>query len=139
MNRQRVLASITLATAAGLMLTACSVDMLIWGAEGARVIQITEEVIQDAAAGEPTPRACPDAAADFGVREQWIGLSAGEPERLQGDFWEDQQALGATWAINLEGRTDALTQEAETPSDVFYSEVDDELCIVDIEWGTVIF
>lgn len=137
MKRFRTVAGLSLLGGAATVLTACSIDTVIWGAEGARVIQVTEEVIQEVTAGELDPRKCVDSTADFGDPQQWTGLSAGEPGRLQGDFWDEQQALGATWSINLEGLQPR--DGAELPSDVFYREIDDELCIVDIVWSTVTF
>ena len=138
MNRYRVLASIALGAGAGLLLTACSVDTLIWGADGAHVIATTDQVVQDVLAGDPGSRTCADSQTDFREPKRWEGLSAGEPERITGEFWDDQQALGATWTINLEG-LDTTTAEngGQYPSYVFYSEVDDDLCVIDVEWGTV--
>ncbi|MFD1339373.1 hypothetical protein [Microbacterium lemovicicum] len=59
---------------------------------------------------------------------------------MTGDSWQQQRSLGAEWTINLEG-LDTTTAEngGSYPSDVFFGETNGELCVVDIEWGTVSF
>lgn len=140
MNHARVIAGLGVAVAVGLTLTGCSIDTVIWGPEGARVIGMTDRVVQDVVAGTTSPHACSDSEADFGEPQRWVGLSGGEPERLNGSFWQEQQSLGATWTINLEG-LDTTTAEngGSYPSYVFFRETGDDLCVIDIEWGTVTF
>lgn len=139
MGLARVAAIVTIA-ATGAVLTGCSVDTMIWGSEGAQVIEVTDQIVQEVVAGADSPRACALSSPEFGDPERWFGLSGGEPERLTGDFWKQQRSLGAEWAINLEG-LDTTTAEngGSYPSYVFFSETNGELCVVDVEWGTVSF
>jgi hypothetical protein len=118
-------------------LTGCSPDLLIWGPDGARVIDTTERLIDAAASEDDEPLACPDSEADFGEPPDWRGLSAGEPERIS-DFWEDQADLGATWSINLEGSASGSKPGTTQPGDVFYLDEDGALCVIDIAWATIV-
>lgn len=138
--RSAVIAAIAALAMTGALCTGCSVDTVIWGAEGARVIALADDVVDQVIAGAESPRACPLSSPEFGEPQRWLGLSGGEPERLAGDFWKDQRSLGAVWTINLEG-LDSTTAEngGRYPSYVFFAETDDDLCVIDIEWGTVTF
>ncbi|MFV0428830.1 MAG: hypothetical protein ACK5KO_05355 [Arachnia sp.] len=81
----RFLRGVGIVTLAGILLSAlaaCSVDTVIWGADGAKVIETTEHLIQAAAAGEGEDIACVDSNIDFGTPGDWEGLAAGEPERF---------------------------------------------------------
>lgn len=119
------------------MLTGCSAaDLIIWGPEGASVIQTTEHLIEAAAAAEADALACEDSAAEYREPENWSNLSAGEPERISG-FWQAQADLGATWSINLEAAHVGVGDSI--PGDVFYREDGGKLCVVDIAWSTVEF
>lgn len=40
------------------VLTGCSVDTLIWGSDGARVIQTTEKLVSDLSSGETSEVVC---------------------------------------------------------------------------------
>ena len=42
-----------------------------------------------------------------------------------------------TWSINLSLPASRVIAGAQYPGDVFYPEVDGELCLVDIAWWTV--
>lgn len=119
-------------------LTGCAgvVDLLIWGPDGARVIDTTELLVATSLEGEDTPLACTDSDADFGDPADWQGLSAGEPERIS-EFWKEQAALGATWSINLEGTAPDVEPGDTQPGDVFYREDGGELCVIDIVWVTI--
>ena len=119
-------------------LTGCSMDTVIWGSDGAHVIETTEELIRAAASGEHDALACADAAADFGQPQDWNGLAAGEPEQFHADYWEEQAALDPAWNINLELGADGATSDRVFPGDVFYRETDDGLCVLDIVWSTVV-
>ena len=64
------------------VLTGCSVDTLIWGSEGAKVIQMTEKLVSDLALGEASEIVCMISVADLGEPSDWLGLSAVEPEKV---------------------------------------------------------
>jgi hypothetical protein len=132
-HRRAAAAAIALLAVA---LTGCSPDLLIWGPDGARVIDTTEQAIAAASADDMTAFACADSAADFGEPEDWRGLSAGEPEGFTADYWPDQAALEPDWSINLEMGGSAEDGRV-FPGDLFFRDADDGLCIVDIAWWTV--
>ena len=119
------------------LLTGCSVDAMIWGSDGAQVIQTTESLVRALAAGETSDLICADSAADLGAASDWAGLSAGEPEKFVGDYWEEQASLDPQWSINLEGLVDGATPGREYPGDVFYRESDEGLCVIDVAWWTL--
>ena len=48
------------------VLTGCSVDTLIWGSDGAKVIQMTEKLVSDLALGEASEIVCMISVADLG-------------------------------------------------------------------------
>jgi hypothetical protein len=120
------------------LLTGCSVDAMIWGNDGAHVIQTTERLVHDLAAGKTPDAICADSAADLGAASDWAGLSAGEPEKFVADYWDEQAALAPQWSINLEGLVDGATPGREYPGDVFYRETDDGLCVIDVAWWTLV-
>lgn len=119
-------------------LAGCSADTLIWGADGARVISTTEQLVQLAKDGEGDRLACPGAVADFGGADDWEALSAGEPERFHADYWPEQEALDPVWNINLELGGDSAEPGLVFPGDVFYRETDAGLCVIDVAWSTVL-
>ncbi|RLQ84446.1 hypothetical protein D9V28_09670 [Mycetocola zhadangensis] len=120
-------------------LTGCSVvDTVIWGPDGSRVIDTTERVIRAAATGDEDTLTCGDAEPKFGKSQDWTGLSAGEPERFHAEYWEDQEPLDPAWNINLEVGPEGVAIGEVFPSDVFYRETGDGLCVVDIVWATVV-
>ncbi len=124
------------AAALALSLTGCSLDTVIWGADGAAVINATDAVISAAAAGEAETLACEDGVADFGQPGDWEGLEPGEPEKFTGTFWEDQAALEPDWSINLE--MGVPEEGSSVPGDLFFRDTDDGLCVVDLVWATVV-
>ena len=119
-------------------LTGCSIDSVIWGQDGARVIQTTEELVEAMADGSPTDLICEGSAAELGEPSDWVGLSAGEPERFFADYWDEQVPLDPQWNINLEGLPDGLTAGSTFPGDIFYREADEGLCVIDIAWSTLV-
>lgn len=119
-------------------LSGCSIDSLIWGPDGARVIQTTEVLIDALADGKSTGLICPDSPADLGEPSDWAGLSAGEPERFFADYWDEQVPLDPQWSINLEGLPEGLTPGSTFPGDIFYRETGDGLCVIDIAWSTLV-
>lgn len=127
------------ATAASLvvLLSGCSLDTVIWGADGAGVIQTTEGLIEAAASGDADSFVC--AGHDPELREpaNWEGLSAEEPERFVAEYWPDQAELDPDWSINLSLAQKRVVAGEEFPGDVFYQEADDGLCLVDVAWWTV--
>ncbi|HEY9310639.1 MAG TPA: hypothetical protein VIP82_22795 [Microbacterium sp.] len=119
-------------------LTGCSMDSVIWGPDGAGVIQTTEELIDAMAGGSPTDLICADSEAELGGPIDWLGLSAGEPEQFSAEYWEEQAPLDPQWNINLEGPPEGLTPGSTFPGDVFYRETEDGLCVIDIAWSTLV-
>ncbi|XTR51307.1 hypothetical protein ACOM2C_13755 [Pseudarthrobacter sp. So.54] len=120
-----------------MLLAGCSIDTLIWGRDGSKVIEATEKLIADLAAGEPSDLVCDGSTADFGKPSDWSSLSAGEPEKFTGTYWKDQAALNPKWSINLEGLPEGATSGTTYPGDVFFRETDDELCVIDVAWATL--
>jgi hypothetical protein len=120
------------------LLTGCSVDTLIWGSDGAQVIQTTEKLVSDLASGETSDIVCMDSVADLGRPSDWSGLSAGEPEEFVAEYWDDQAALDPQWNINLEGLPEGAAPGSHYPGDVFYRETDDGLCVIDVAWSTLV-
>jgi hypothetical protein len=119
------------------LLTGCSVDSLVWGSDGAKVIEATEKLIAELAAGETSDLVCADSTADFGEPNDWSSLSAGEPEKFTGKYWKDQAGLNPKWSINLEGLPDGASPGTTFPGDVFFRETDGELCVIDVAWATL--
>ncbi|MCP2031415.1 hypothetical protein L1277_001506 [Okibacterium sp. HSC-33S16] len=137
MNRVSRALSLGAAGALIVLLSGCSMDALIWGGDGARVIDTTEHLIEAVATGEGTDLMCADGVADLGHPEDWEGLSAGEPERFHAEYWQEQVAADPSWNINLEGSIDGLTPGQNVPSDVFLRETEGGLCVTDVEWATI--
>lgn len=119
------------------LLTGCSMDSVIWGSDGSRVIETTEKLIADLAAGETSDLVCDESTANFGNPGDWSSLSPGEPEKFTGKYWKDQAALNPTWSINLEGLPEGATSGDTYPGDVFYRETDGRLCVIDVAWATL--
>lgn len=134
----RRVGALSAALALTLALAGCSVDTLIWGPDGAGVIQATEELIDAAAAGDADDLVCPGRELDLGDRERWEGLSAEEPERFVEGHWDEYAALDPAWSINLSLPAERVASGEEFPGDVFYRETDEGLCLVGIAWSTVI-
>lgn len=110
---------------------------MLWGREGARVIDTTEQLVAAASSGEQDAFACEDLAADFGDASLWDGLGAGEPEQFSPETSVDRPGLDATWRINLEGSGIGETSATDVPTDVFYRETEIGLCVADVMWQTV--
>lgn len=119
------------------VLTGCSLDTVIWGPDGAAVIDQTDRLIRAVSAGEGAPFLCEGASVDLRAPEHWKGLAAGEPEGFRADHWRDQAALSPTWSINLESGSATIVEGKVLPSDVFYRKTDAGLCVVDVVWATV--
>ena len=120
------------------LLTGCSIDTLIWGGDGAQVIQTTEKLVSDLASGETSDIVCTDSVADLGTPSDWSGLSAGEPEKFKPQYWDNQVALDPQWSINLEGLPEDAVPGIHYPGDVFYRETDEGLCVIDVAWSTLV-
>lgn len=138
MNRARGAAFAFITLVLSVALTGCSVDSVIWGADGARVIETTEELIDAMADDGSTDLACADSVAELGHPSDWVGLSAGEPEHFFADYWDEQAPLDPQWNINLEGLPEGLAPGSAFPGDVFYRETDEGLCVIDIAWSTLV-
>ena len=119
-------------------LTGCSTDVLIWGPEGAQVIQTTEQLVADMTEGATSELMCTESVADLGGPGDWDGLSAGEPERFVPEYWDEQAALEPQWSINLEGLPEGVAPGDDFPGDVFYRETADGLCVIDVAWSTLV-
>ncbi|MFJ2144335.1 hypothetical protein ACIOJF_03430 [Glutamicibacter sp. NPDC087831] len=120
------------------LLTGCSINSLIWGNDGAQVIQTTEKLVNDLASGETSDIVCTESVADLGTPSDWSGLSAGEPEEFFAGYWVDQVALDPQWSINLEGLPKGVVPGTHFPGDVFYRETDEGLCVIDVAWSTLV-
>lgn len=118
-------------------LSACSVDTLLWGADGGAVIEATDRLIDDAASGNAGALVCEGARPDLRSPEEWTGLSSEEPERFTAQYWPDQAPLEPTWNINLSLPPDSVADGEVFPGDVFYRREEDSLCVVDVVWSTV--
>jgi hypothetical protein len=139
MNVRRSIALVGVATACAAALTGCSVvDTVLWGHDGAQVIQATENLIQDLAADGTSDLLCEDFDADLGSAADWAGRSVGEPERFFADYWEDQVPLDPQWTINVEGLPEGAVPGDTFPGDVFYRETDLGLCVIDVVWPTLV-
>jgi hypothetical protein len=122
-------------TASALALSGC--DAMIWGPDGARVIDTTEQLIDDVVDGGDPKLLCADAELDLGTPAHWEGRSAGEPERFTGEHWNEKIPLDPQWSINLEGHPEGAQPGDEFPGDVFYRDGDDGLCVIDVAWVTL--
>ncbi|GAA3627586.1 hypothetical protein GCM10022200_07560 [Microbacterium awajiense] len=129
---------VSVALVMSVSLTGCSIDSVVWGADGARVIQTTEELIDAMAEGDTTDLVCADSVAELGEPSDWVGLSAGEPEHFFADYWDEQVPLDPQWNINLEGLPAGLTPGSAFPGDVFYRETAAGLCVIDIAWSNLV-
>jgi hypothetical protein len=128
---------LTIAGVSLVALSGCSIDAAIWGPDGARVINTTEQLIAGASSGSQGSFACGDSSATFGEADVWDGLSAGEPEQFDPQTSLDRPAVDATWRINLEGAGLGSASGEEVPTDVFYRESATGLCVADVIWQTI--
>lgn len=120
------------------LLTGCAIDTLIWGSDGAQVIQTTEKLVSDLASGKTSDILCTDSVANLGTPSDWSGHSAGEPEEFFAGNWVDQVPLEPQWSINLEGLPDKAVPDTGFPGNVFFRETEDGLCMVDVVWSTLV-
>ncbi|MDF2582191.1 MAG: hypothetical protein K0R33_834 [Mycobacterium sp.] len=118
-------------------LTGCSVDSLIWGTEGAGVIQTTNRVIEAGQSGEAASFLCSTAEVDLGEPSDWQGLTAGEPEHFNPEYWAEQAPLEPAWNVNLQLEPERAVSGYAFPGDVFFQETEDGLCVLDVVWSTV--
>ncbi|KIC57889.1 hypothetical protein [Microbacterium hominis] len=133
--RKIVVVGLSAALAVGL--SGCTMNELIWGADGAHVIDTTQKLIAAAAAGEAAALACPGSQPDVRDPADWEGLTAEEPERFVAAHWPEMAPHDPTWSINLSLPASGAVAGAQYPGDVFYREAGGELCLVDIAWWTV--
>ena len=126
-----------LATVLSTGLTGCSANMLIWGPEGTRVIETTEQLIDAAASSDPESFVCEGYEPEMREPTDWEGLSAEEPEEFVPEYWEQMVPLEPDWSINLSLPEDRTQAGTEYPGDVFYQQTDDGLCLVGVAWWTV--
>ncbi|QAV70474.1 hypothetical protein ESZ53_08485 [Salinibacterium sp. UTAS2018] len=125
------IAGVIIAVVALAVLSGRWIDTAIWGADGARVIDTTRQLIRAASSGDQAALACEHFATDFGDPQAWNGLRAGEPEKFDAATSLDRSSLDASWSINLEGSSE--TSDV-SPSLVFYREIEDGLCVADVRW-----
>ena len=135
MNLPGRTASLVVAGAFVATLAGCSIDAVIWGQDGAHVIETTERLIDAAASGEQHALVCDGADPGLGEPQDWKGLSAGEPEHFHADYWADQASLDPAWNINLE--LEYAVAGYVFPGDVFYRDTENGLCVVDVVWSMV--
>lgn len=120
-----------------LVLSACSADTLVWGADGAEVIRTTERLIDAAVAGDADSLVCEGHDPELREPADWESLSAEEPGTFVAEHWPDQAAHKPDWSINLSLGEERVTAGEQFPGDVFYRTTDDGLCLVDVVWWTV--
>ena len=133
--RKIVVVGLSAALAVGL--SGCTMNELIWGADGAHVSDTTQKLIAAAAAGEAAALVCPGSQPDVREPADWEGLTAQEPERFVAAHWPEMAHHDPTWSINLSLPASGVVAGAQYPGDVFYREAGGELCLVDIAWWTV--
>lgn len=131
----RATATAAVLSLTGVLLAGCSIDTVIWGPDGARVIETTEALIESAASGDIGALECDGIGVDFGEPVDWTGLSAGEPEHFHAPYWPEMASLDPEWNINLEHGEPGAPGE-RFPGDLFFRETADGLCVVDIAWST---
>ena len=138
MRRTRATAVVGV-TALALVVSGCAVvDHVVWGADGAAVIRTTERFIDAAAAGDGASFVCDGHDPKLREPEDWAGMSAEEPEGFHAEFWADQAPLEPSWIISLSLPDERVAPGSEHPGVVFYRHADDELCVVDVAWSTVL-
>lgn len=137
MNTRTRVGAVVAVGASIAMLSGCSMDAALWGPDGARVIGTTEQLIEAASSRDQGTFACEDYAADFGDAQAWDELSAGEPEQFNADTSVDRPSLDASWRINLEGTATGRETGDVSPTDVFYRDSADGLCVADVIWQTI--
>ncbi len=119
------------------VLTGCSLNTVIWGADGAEVIDATEKVIAAASAGDGATFVCAGAEPEMGGAADWAGLAPEEPERFVAEYWPEAAAMDPAWSINLSLPEDRITNGMHAPSDIFYQQANEGLCVVHVEWSTI--
>lgn len=134
-RRFRSIALLGLLGATALAASGCT--SLIWSPEGARVIDATEQLVDDVVDGREPALLCADADVEMGDPADWQGLSAGEPERFTGRYWKERAALDPQWHINLQGLPDGAEPGDRIPGDVFYRVDDAGVCVIDVAWSTL--
>ena len=112
-------------------------DVAIWGADGARVIDTTERLIDAMHTGDTEALLCEDADIEFGDAQDWDSTAAGEPEKYNAEYFPDYAALDPDWMINVEHTNPDLQSGDVIPGDVFYRKTDDGPCVLDVSWVTV--
>lgn len=121
----------------GVLGAGCSVDSVVWGSDGAQVIETTERIIDAASEGDADAYVCTDSAPELRDPEDWKGLSAEEPGRFTPEYWPEQASLDPSWSINLSLPADRVNPGEEYPGDIFYRNTDTGLCLVAVAWWTV--
>lgn len=134
----RATGTVAVLSLTGVLLAGCSIDTVIWGPDGARVIETTDALVEAAASGDVGDFACAGTSADFGEPDDWAGLSAGEPGAFHAPYWPEQASLDPAWSINVE-RADPGTPGERYPGDLFYRETAAGLCVIDIAWSSIAY
>ncbi|MFK3676601.1 hypothetical protein ACI2IP_02655 [Microbacterium sp. NPDC090218] len=137
MTRAKPLLGFTAATSLAVVLSGCSLNTVLWGDDGAEVIETTERLIDAAIAGDADSYLCEGHEPELRDTSDWEGLSAEEPERFVADYWPDQVPLEPNWNIGLSLPTDRVAAGVEFPGYIFYRESEEGLCVVDVSWWTV--
>jgi len=132
-----MLFSLTAASCLAVVLSGCSHNTVLWGGDGAAVIDTTTDLIDAAAAGDADQYICEGQDPELRESADWEGLSAEEPERFVAKYWPDQVPLKPNWNIGLSLSAERVINGEEFPGYVFYRETDDGLCVVDVTWWTV--
>lgn len=137
MNARRAAASLLPLSLLTALLSGCSIEAIVWRAEGAEVIETTGQLVRDLSETGDSPLVCDGAQPRLGEAGLWEARLAGEPEEFHAPYWPDQVKLDPHWNINIEQLPPGIETGEEFPSDVFYRRVDDGLCVVDVAWATL--
>ncbi|MBN9155650.1 MAG: hypothetical protein J0I44_06630 [Microbacterium sp.] len=135
-NARRAIATLAAVPLAAL-LAGCSLNTVVWGPEGARVIETSERFIRAAAAGDADSFVCAGQHPDLREPGDWVGVDAEEPEKFDADRWPALAALGPAWTINLSAGGRASSPGDQQPGDLVFGRTADGLCVLAVAWMTV--
>jgi hypothetical protein len=121
------------------LLSGCSLNALIWGADGAEVIDTTNRFASAAAGGDVSGLICAGVDPRLGDPEDWVGVRAEEPEPFAPHYWPGQVDLDPDWSINVSVPIERVIEGALIPGDIFYRSTTNGLCVLDIAWRTVTY
>jgi hypothetical protein len=136
-NPVRATFAVLIFASLAVVLSSCSLNTLIWGADGAEVIETTDRFAEAAAEGDASSYICAGHDPRLGEPAEWEGVTGEEPERFVPEYWPTMVLLDPTWSINVYVPVERQVGGMQIPSDVFYRQSDQGLCVVDVVWATV--